>query len=212
MADGAFATTWFCVHHNPSPPTPEQLADLERQEVEAAAATLRAEASRIGSLMELDRPVSTVDRANIGFLLFGLQQRVTALGNEVRALRGQPPIPQEPLATDAPPVAGTAEHRLRPTYHFTVDYLGKPQPHEPFLDIGNVRFREFISIVQSQGGTIVSLSHDETWSSIKFTVQDDSLIDTIRHELDRTGRLQVRTIHYSADPPYSDLELLWSRA
>jgi hypothetical protein len=211
MDDGSFTSTWFCAEHTPSPPTAEQIADRERQEIEAAAAFVRNESHRIRALMELDRPLSTVDRANIGILLHRLHQRVSALGNELRALRGEPPIPIEPLGHDASPTSAVDDQPLRPQYTIAVDYRGEPLPGEPFVDIENARFREFIAIVQSAGGEVMSLMPDERSSSLKFTFPDDREIDDIRQEIDATGRLRVRTVHYSANPPYSPLETIWTR-
>src|SRR5438309_10282286 len=78
--------TYFCGEHNPNPPSPEQLADRERQEIEAAASFVLSQEQIIRQLIDLDRPMSASDRANIGTLLLSMHQRLHAFGNELRQL------------------------------------------------------------------------------------------------------------------------------
>lgn len=93
--------TYYCGEHNANPPTAEQLADRERQEMEAAAAFVRSQEERIRQLIDLDRPVTAVDRANIGTLLLSMHQRLVALANEVRQIQGKEPIPLTILRREA---------------------------------------------------------------------------------------------------------------
>src|SRR5947209_18773713 len=88
--------TYFCGEHNPNPPSPEQLADRERQEIAAAASFVLSQEQIIRQLIDLDRPMSASDRASIGTLLLGMHQRLHALGNELRQMQGKDPIPMRP--------------------------------------------------------------------------------------------------------------------
>ena len=92
-SDGSSKIEYFCAEHNPNPPTPEQLADRERQEEEAGIATLRSEDALIREMVNADRPVSIGDRANIGMLLLRALDRFIWQENRWRALEGKPPIP-----------------------------------------------------------------------------------------------------------------------
>jgi hypothetical protein len=91
--EGGDRYEYFCAEHNPNPPTPEQVADMERQEFEAGMASLRAEVHLIRSLVDLDRPVTPADRANIATELLRMLDRFIGFENKFRAMEGKPPIP-----------------------------------------------------------------------------------------------------------------------
>lgn len=70
------------------------LTNQDRQDVEAAAASLRAEERLIRGLMDLTREVTPADRANIGMELIRFLDRFIGQENKLRAMEGKPPLPE----------------------------------------------------------------------------------------------------------------------
>jgi hypothetical protein len=69
------------------------LTSRDRQDLEAAAVSLRAEEHLIRGLMDLSREVTPADRANIGVELTRFLDRFIGQENKLRAMEGKPPIP-----------------------------------------------------------------------------------------------------------------------
>lgn len=90
----------YCGEHRPHTVTPEDLAADERQELEAGAMALRTQVMQIRDLMDLERPVTPIDRANIATILLRLHDRSVWLMHELRRLQGKPPIPGRELESD----------------------------------------------------------------------------------------------------------------
>lgn len=84
---------YLCAEHNPNPATTEQLAERERQDLEASIAALKSEVRLLRELMDLNRPVTPGDRFNIGMELLRMLDRFIGQENKLRAMEGKPPFP-----------------------------------------------------------------------------------------------------------------------
>jgi len=207
--------TYFCAEHNPDPPTAEQLADRERQELEGAAAALHAEEGLIRQLIDLDHPVTPVDRANIGTILLGMQKRWIALHNQLQEMRGKPIIPPNPPSSQQAPMSKGGETPVsepdppRPLYRVIVDHLWTPTPDEQIYHGTDVRFGEALKAVQQAGGTYMGGMHSEQQSRIMFHAPTDDVVDRVRESLDIPKRHRVHLVQYLPEFPYGAPLVIW---
>lgn len=207
--------TYFCAEHNPDPPTAEQLADRERQELEGAAAALHAEEGLIRQLIDLDHPVTPVDRSNIGTILLRMQKRWIALHNQLQELEGKPIIPPIPPPRKGSPSPEGGEaplsepDLLRPLYRVIVDHLWTPTPDEQIYHGTDVRFGEALKAVQQAGGTYMGGMHSEQQSQIMFHAPTEDVVDRVRESLDIPTRHRVQLIQYLPEFPYGAPLVIW---
>jgi len=207
--------TYFCGEHNPNPPTPAQLADQERQEVEAAAAFVRSQEELIRQLIDLDRPVTAVDRANIGTLLLGMHQRLVALANEVRRMQGKEPIPLRPPAAPRPPPpreVGEPAPIHRPQYRIIVRHLWEPSIGEQVHTSRDVRYVDLIEAVNRAGATWIAGSPGEEESAVTFHAPSDDVLERVRQAVEVPGRHQATMLQYLPDFPYGAPLTVWRRS
>ncbi|MDQ2744865.1 MAG: hypothetical protein M3Z66_21580 [Chloroflexota bacterium] len=214
-AHGSGRVTYFCAEHNPNPPTAEQLADRERQDLEAGAAELHAEEGLIRQLIDLDHPVTPVDRANIGTILLRLQQRWIALHNQLQVMQGKPIIPLIPPPSKQAPMPKGGDTPVsepdppRPLYRVIVDHLWTPTPDEQIYHGTDVRFGEVLQAVQHAGGTYMGGMHSEQQSQIRFHAPTEDVVDRVRESLDIPTRHRVQLIQYLPEFPYGAPLVIW---
>lgn len=207
--------TYFCAKHNPNPPSAEQLAARERQELEGAAAALHAEEGLIRQLIDLDHPVTPVDRSNIGTILLRMQQQLIALHNQIQEMQGKPIIPQVPPTGKQAPIPDGGETPAgepdppRPMYRVIVDHLWTPTPDEQIYHGTDVRFGEVLEAVQHAGGTFMGGSPGEQQSRIMFHAPTDDVVDRVRERLDIPTRHRVHLIQYLPEFPYGAPLVIW---
>jgi len=206
---------YFCAEHNPNPPSAEQLADRERQELEAGAAALRAEEGLIRQLIDLDHPVTPVDRANIGTILLRMQKKLIALHNQMQEVQGKPIIPPIPPSSQPAPIPEGGEPPVgepdppRPLYRVIVHHLWTPTPDEQIYQGADVRFGEVLEAVQHAGGTFMGGLLGEQQSSIMFHALTDDVVDRVRQSLDIPNRHRVHVIQYLPEFPYGAPLVIW---
>jgi len=214
-AQGSERVTYFCAEHNPNPPTAEQLADRERQELESAAAALHAEEGLIRQLIDLDHPVTPVDRANIGTVLLRMQERWIALYNQLQQMQGKPIIPPIPPPSKQAPMPKGGDTPVsdpdvpRPLYRVIVDHLWTPTPDEQIYHGTDVRPGEVLQAVQHAGGTYMGGMYSEQQSQIMFHAPTEDVVDRVRESLDIPTRHRVQLIQYLPEFPYGAPLVIW---
>lgn len=210
--------TYFCAEHNPNPPSAEQLADRERQELEGAAAALHAEEGLIRQLIDLDHPVMPVDRSNIGIVLLRMLKKLIALQNQIQEMQGKPIIPPIPLPRNQAPMPEGGEKPAgepdvpRPLYRVIVDHLWTATPDEQIYHGTDVRFGEALKAVQQAGGTYMGGMHSEQQSRIMFHAPTDDVVDRVRESLDIPKRHCVHLVQYLPEFPYGAPLVIWRQS
>jgi hypothetical protein len=206
---------YFCAAHHPNPPTPEMVAEAERQELQAAVAAMGAEEQRIRRLIDLDRPVSPTDRSEIGRLLLGMHRRFIWVQNEVRSLQGKEPLPTPATRTAPASDRGRGTHSEQalppPNYRIVVEHLWDPSPDDQTHGQTDVRFAEVLLAVQAEGARFAGGSPGERESRVTFHAQDDATVERIRESLEVPGRHRVREVQYLPAFPEGAPRTIWRR-
>jgi hypothetical protein len=209
--------TYFCGEHNPNPPSPEQLADRERGEIQGAASFLLEQDHMIRQLIDLDRPVSAGDRASIGTLLLGMHHRVHALTNELRQMQGKEPIPMRPTGIRRSPTQrepGEAESTpplLRPQYRIRIRHLWEPSIDEQVHTGMDVRYVDVITAIHGAGATFLSGSPGELESSFTFHAPSDEVLARVHQAVEVPGRHQATMLQYLPEFPRGAPLTIWRR-